>query len=98
MTQATRPSRAWRLLVRLAVTGVVLAMLAVASLYAVAGTYGFNVFFRRGLWLGVNVTPDDARLSAPIRLALRDPAGAVTAGPLAWRAIAPGFDVAELAV
>jgi hypothetical protein len=69
-----------------------------ASLYTVAGTYGFNVLLRRGLWLGVNVTPDDARLSAPMRLALRDPAAAITAGPLAWCAIAPGFDVAELAV
>src|SRR5262252_4916932 len=98
MTQASRPSRAWRLLVRLAVTGVVLAMLALASLYAVAGTYGFNVFFRRGLWIGVSVTPDDARVSASMRQALRDPSGAVTAGPLAWRAVAPGFEVAELAV
>jgi len=91
-------SRVGRLLVRLVMTAMVLVGLALASLYAVAGTYGFNVFFRRGLWFGVNVTPDDARLSAPMRLALRDPAGAVTAGPLAWRAIAPGFDVAELAV
>jgi hypothetical protein len=98
MTPAPRPSRAWRLLVRLVATIVVLAIAALASLYAVAGTYGFNVFFRRGVWIGVSVTPDDARLSAAMRLALRDPSGAVTAGPLAWRAIAPGFEVAELAV
>src|SRR5262249_3448306 len=98
MTQASRPSRAWRLLVRLAVTGVVLAMLALASLYAVAGTYGFNVFFRRGLWIGVSVTPHDARASASTRQGLRRPAGARTAGPLAWRAVAPGFEAAELAV
>ena len=98
MTQAPRPSRAWRLLARVVATVVVLAILALASLYAVAGTYGFNVFFRRGVWIGVSVTPDDARLSTSMRLALRDPSGAVAAGPLAWRAIAPGFEVAELAV
>jgi hypothetical protein len=98
MTLAFRRSRVRRLLLRLVATGAVLVIVVLASLYAVAGTYGFNVIFRRGLWLGVNVAPDDARLSAPMRLALRDPAGAVTAGPLAWRAIAPGFDVAELAV
>jgi hypothetical protein len=97
MTYAFPRSRVGRLLLRLLAMLVVLVGLALASLYAVAGTYGFNVFFRRGVWLGVNVTPDDARLSAPMRLALRDPAGAVSAGPLAWRAIAPGFDVAELA-
>jgi hypothetical protein len=98
MTSASRLSRAWRLLIRLVATVVVLAVVALASLYAVAGTYGFNVFFRRGLWLGVNVAPDDARLSASMRRALHDPAGAVAAGPLAWRTVAPGFDVAELAV
>jgi hypothetical protein len=98
MTYALPRSRVGRLLVRLVMTVVVLVSLALASLYAVAGTYGFNVFFGRGLWFGVNVAPDDARLSAAMRLALRDPAGAVTAGPLAWHAIAPGFDVAELVV
>ena len=98
MTLAFARSRLGRVLLRLVVTLVVLVGLALASLYAVAGTYGFNVFFRRGLWLGVDVTPDDARLPAPMRLALHEPAGAVTAGPLAWRAIAPGFDVGELAV
>jgi hypothetical protein len=98
MTDAPRPSRAWRLLVRLVVTAVMLAIAALASLYAVAGTYGLNVFFRRGVWIGVSVTPDDARLSAAMRRALRDPPATITAGPIAWRAIAPGFDVAELAV
>jgi hypothetical protein len=98
MTHVSSPARAWRLLVRLIVTAMVLTIMALASLYAVAGTYGFNVFFRRGVWIGVGVALDDARLSAAMRRALRDPSGAVTAGPLAWRAIAPGFDVAELAV
>src|SRR5262249_39757375 len=93
-----RPSRAWRLLVRLVATALVLIIAALASLYAVAGTYGLNVFFRRGVWIGVSVAPDDARLSAAMRMALRDPIGAVTARPLAWRTFSPGFDVAELAV
>src|SRR5689334_3509884 len=39
-----------------------------------------------------------SRPSAPMRVALRDPPGEVTAGPLDWRAIAPGFEVGELAV
>jgi hypothetical protein len=90
--------RVRRLLVRVVATGLILAGLALASLYAYAGTYGFNVIFRRGLWVNVTVAPDDARLSAPMRLALRDPSGAVTAGPLAWRGIATGFEVGELAV
>ena len=47
-------SRVWRLLVRVVATVVVLAVLALASLYAFAGTYGFNVIFRRGLWVDVN--------------------------------------------
>jgi hypothetical protein len=91
-------ARVRRLLVRVVATGLILAGLALASLYAYAGTYGFNVIFRRGLWVNVTVAPDDARLSAPMRLALRDPSGAVTAGPLAWRGIATGFEVGELAV
>jgi hypothetical protein len=82
-------TRLRRVLVRVVATGLILAVLALASLYAFAGTYGFNVFFRRGLWVNVAVAPDDARLSASMRLALRDPSGAVTAGPLAWRSIAP---------
>jgi hypothetical protein len=90
-------ARVRRLLVRVVATGLILAGLALASLYAYAGTYGFNVIFRRGLWVNVTVAPDDARLSAPMRLALRDPSGAVTAGPLAWRGIATGFEVGELA-
>jgi phosphodiester glycosidase len=92
------PSRIRRVLVRVVATVLVLVVVALASLYAYAGTYGFNVLFRRGLWVNVAVAPDDARLSAAMRLALRDPSGSVAAWPLMWRAIATGFDVAELAV
>jgi Phosphodiester glycosidase len=98
MTEAVRLSRVWRVLIRITVTCLVLVFVAFASLYAYAGTYGFNVLFRRGLWVNLKVAPDDARLSPSMRLALRDPSGAVTAGPLAWRAIATGFEVGELAV
>jgi hypothetical protein len=98
MTDAPRLPRVGRLLVRLVATVLVLAALALASLYAVAGVYGFNVLFRRGVWIGVTVAPDDPRLSASIRLALRDPSVAAAPGPLEWRSIAPGFEVAELAV
>jgi hypothetical protein len=98
MTEAPRLPRVGRLLVRLVATVLVLAALALAGLYAVAGVYGFNVLFRRGVWIGVTVAPDDPRLSASIRLALRDPSVAAAPGPLEWRSIAPGFEVAELAV
>ena len=97
MIHPSRFSRVWHSLVRLVATSLVVAVVAFASLYAVAGTYGFNVVFRRGVWFGVTVAADDARLSAPMRLALRDPSGPVAAGPLAWRTIAPGFEVGELA-
>lgn len=98
MTHASRLSGVWRLLVRVVATVLMLGLLALASLYAFAGTYGFNVLFRRGVWIGVTVAPDDPRLSASMRLALRDPSIPVEAGPLAWTAVATGFEVAELAV
>jgi Phosphodiester glycosidase len=98
MMTPSRLSRVGRLLVRCGATVLILAGLALAGLYAAAGTYGFNVVFRRGVWLRVTVAPDDARLSAPMRLALRDPSGPVAAGPLSWRTIAQGFEAGELAV
>jgi hypothetical protein len=52
MTTPSRFSRGWRLMVRCVATVLVLATQALAGLYAFAGTYGFNVVFRRGLWLG----------------------------------------------
>ncbi len=97
MTHASRVSRGGRLLVRLVTTILVVVLLALASLYAFAGSYGLNVLFRRGVWLGVTVAPDDPRLSPAMRLALRDPSVPVAAGPLTWTPVAPGFEVAELA-
>jgi hypothetical protein len=98
MTRSSRLSVLWRVLVRLVATLLLLALLTLAGLYAYAGTYGFNVILRRGASVGVTVAPDDPRLSAAMRLALRDPSGPVAPGPLDWRLIAPGFEVAELAV
>jgi len=92
-----RLSSLLRLLVRIVATVLFVAVLTFASLYAFAGTYGFNVLLRRGASVGVTVTPDDPRLSPSMRLALHDPSGPVQAGPLDWRTIAPGFEVAELA-
>lgn len=87
-----------RLLVRVVATVLFVAVLTLASLYAFAGTYGWNVILRRGASVGVTVMPDDPRLSPAMRLALRDPSGPVQAGPLDWREIAPGFEAAEIAV
>lgn len=98
MTHASRWSGVWRLLVRIVATVTILGVLALASLYAFAGTYGFNVLFRRGVWVGVTIAPDDPRLSASMRLALRDPSIPAEAGALAWTAVAAGLEVAELAV
>jgi hypothetical protein len=79
-------------------TGLIVGMLTVAALYAYAGTYGLNVILRRGKSIWVNVAADDPRLSAAMRLALRDPSGTLEAGPFAWRTIEQGFEVAELPV
>src|SRR5437016_3713687 len=66
--------------------------------YVFAGTYGVNVLLRRGISQWVAVQPDDRRISSSMRLALSQLPPAVTAGEMAWREVAPGFDVAELPV
>ncbi|HEX2724365.1 MAG TPA: phosphodiester glycosidase family protein [Beijerinckiaceae bacterium] len=71
---------------------------AMAALYAYAGVYGLNVVLRRGGTLWHATGPDDPALSPSMRLALRGDLPAVTAGPLAWRRVAEGFEVAELPV
>src|SRR5262249_59653393 len=93
-----QPPRGWRLLVRVVAALLVVIVLTLAGVYAFAGAYGLNVVFRRGIWFGVTVAADDARLSPSMRLALRDPSGPVAAGPLARRGIAPGFEGADLPV
>src|SRR5262249_56749475 len=91
-----QPPRGWRLLVRVVAALLVVIVLTLAGVYAFAGAYGLNVVFRRGIWFGVTVAADDARLSPSMRLALRDPSGPVAAGPPAWRGIAPGLQGARL--
>ncbi|WP_203070667.1 phosphodiester glycosidase family protein [Falsiroseomonas ponticola] len=79
-----------------------LALLAIlaglAWAYAQAGLYGVTIVLRRGGSYWVDVTRDDARLSPSMRLALRDPMPEVRAGPIAWRSLAEGFEVAEMPV
>jgi hypothetical protein len=56
------------------------------------------VLLRHGGSFWLSVTADDPRLSAAMRLALGETPPAVEAGPIAWRSIDQGFDVAELPV
>jgi hypothetical protein len=86
------------LFVRLLASGLLVGGLTFAGLYLYSGTYGLNVVLRRGGTVWVSVGADSPRLSPSMRLALRDPYGAVEAGPFAWLSIEPGFDVAELPV
>jgi hypothetical protein len=65
------------------------------ALWVYAGAYGFHVLLRQGGSYWVPVTPDSPRLSAAMRLALRDDPPA-TPGALAWRSVAPDFEVTEL--
>jgi hypothetical protein len=74
------------------------AVPAIVGLYAHAGMYGLNAVLRRGATFWVSVTPDDARLSPSMRLALREPQVAATAGAFTWQQIERGFEVGELAV
>jgi hypothetical protein len=62
------------------------------------GAYGFDVVARRGGTLWIDVRADDPRLSPAMRLALQPVIPAVTAGPISWREVEPGFEVAELPV
>jgi hypothetical protein len=75
-----------------------LAGAGLAWLYAYAGSYGFNVILRRGATVWVSVRADDPRISAAMRLALSGRPLTAEAGPLEWRTIDRGFDVAELPV
>lgn len=87
-----------RIILALGVTTLIAIILALAALYAYAGSYGLSVLLRRGGSFWVSVTPDDARLSPSMRLALRDSPPEPRAGPFAWITIDAGFDVAELPV
>ena len=92
----TLPGR--RLLIGGAAAVVLACAAAIGGLYECAGSYGVNVLLRGGGTTWEFVSPESPHLSASMRLALRDPVPAVHAGPLAWRTVAEGFDVAELPV
>lgn len=75
-----------------------LAIAASIALWHETGAYGFNVVLRRGGTFWVTVKADDERLSPSMRLALQEPVPSVRAGPIAWRQVEPGFEVADLQV
>lgn len=87
-----------RLLMRIAAALVAVAALTLAGAYVYGGSYGLHVLLVRDVMVWRTVTPDDPRLSPAMRLALRDRTVGATAGAFAWRALEPGFDVAELPV
>jgi hypothetical protein len=73
------------------------AVALLGTAYTLAGTYGLHALFRRGGSQWLTVAPDDPLLSPAIRAALAPMAPAVRPGPIEWRRIGDGFDVAELA-
>ena len=82
------------------------AFAAVAALGAAAagwfwltyGAYGVNVIARRGGSYWQPMGANDPRLSPAMRLALNHPPQVVGYGPLVWREIERGYEVAELPV
>jgi hypothetical protein len=83
------------LLPKLAICACLAALLAVGTVWARAGSYGLHVLFRHGGTYWLDVTPDSARLSPAMRLAL-GAAPVAAPGEMAWRAVAAGFEVADL--
>jgi hypothetical protein len=78
--------------------GVLACALLFGGVYADSGWYGVNVLLRRGGTTWRTVTADSPSLSPSMRLALQDPVPAAQAGPVTWRELAQGFDVAEMPV
>lgn len=71
--------------------------LALAGLYADRGMYGLNALARRGATFWMSVAADDSRLSASMRLALRQGTQG-QAGRFEWQRVDQGFHVGELPV
>jgi hypothetical protein len=80
-----------------AATGAI-GCLFFAGVFAYSGSYGLKVIFRREAMIWVASKPDDARISASMRLALKAKPPETTAGTFAWRQLDRGFEVAELPV
>jgi hypothetical protein len=82
-------------LLRLAALTAACLALGVAGLWLWRGSYGLHEVMRHGGTYWINVADDDPRLSDAMRLALAGPP-AVVPGPMRWRRIGKGFDVAAL--
>jgi hypothetical protein len=86
-----RRGRAW--LVALAVFFLALSVFSLTPI----GTFWWHSFTRHGGYVWIPVDAQIPRLSASMRFALAGNTAA-TPGPLAWKEIQPGFEVAELPV
>lgn len=62
------------------------------------GVYGVNVLLRRGGSYWETMTPDDARLTPSMRLAMTENLPDAQPGDFAWREVEPGFEVTEIPV
>jgi Phosphodiester glycosidase len=77
---------------------VTIGCLFLAGVFAYSGSYGLKVVFRREAMIWVASKPDDARISASMRVALEAQPPEATAGSFTWRQLDRGFEVAELPV
>ena len=75
---------------------IVLVIVILAGTGAYTLFSGVNPLIRFEGSLSIPATPDRPWVSESMALAMRDPPPTATAGPMNWREIAPGFDVAEL--
>lgn len=87
-----------RVLTASALLAVALSAAAFGWLYATRGAYGLDAVFRRGGSYWITLPPNDARLSASMRLALRNQIPEAASGSFAWSEPEPGFEVAEMPV
>src|SRR3954468_12591446 len=71
---------------------------AFAWLWFAHGAYGFGVLLRRGGTYWVTMSPDDARLSPAMRLALHGAPPEAEAAPFTWNQAEPGFETAEIPI
>jgi len=97
VTRLLQHSR-WIPLLGLPAAIAVIFAVVVVGIYVRSGTYGLNLFLRRGWTYWVEVSHDDPRLTPSMRTALHDHAGTAETGPFTWRQIDHGFEITELPV
>jgi hypothetical protein len=85
-----------RALLSIAVILAIAGLLIVAVL-AYSGTYGLNVFLRRGVSVWVATKPDDTGLSRSMQIALQALPN-IRAGAFTWHLLDGGLEVGELPV